>query len=145
MSVDYNAMAGYGFKTNIFKANLIEPRWADFRKAIWNALPANDRKYYGNPEAFFDDDFEKDSLDEAVQSLFPDLQVQWYGNPYYNDKSGDSHLVLVKSTVVRTEGMVDMSKNSSVSLQAILALDEARKLFGDEEETPRWRVWLQVS
>lgn len=144
MSVEYAAVTGFGFKTDILKTDVMTDSYAKFRKIIWKALPASSRKYFDKPKYFFDDDFSYESLAEAVQALYPSLHVQWYGNPYINDRSGDQLLILVKSTFVRTGRMVDIGIKHKVSASDLRDLQAAHQLLEGVDD-PSWRVWLEIS
>lgn len=143
MSVTYRAVTGFGFKTDILRVDMKDPRYEEFREVIWGALPEYARTSLGNPEYFFEEDFDHEALRDAIENLFPGLVVQWRGNPYSTDRSGDTLMILVKSTFVRTDGAVDMAGMHLVSAIDLKALTRAHRLLEGVNE-PSWHLWLEV-
>lgn len=145
MSINYRAIAGYGFFTDVLNTNWTDPRTHERRDHIWGRLPRETREFLGI-EYFFEGDFDHETLELILPRDFPDLSFKWVGNPYSHDRSNDGLFVHVKTTLVEEDQgkPVALKDKGFVSARARQALTDVAALFGDDVE-PGWFVWHEVS
>lgn len=146
MSILTAAQIGYGFKTNVLRANLRKPKRDVLRVSFWNALSEKERKnsYGGDPRNFFREVLDLDTLNEILDVLFPSLQcVKTDG--YYT--SHNAYYIVAKSTFKTTNSMTEVSFDPvTPSSEVQSELEEALALFQEAEgNEPRWRMWLYGS